>query len=120
MGVFIPGDVRSEIQRLKLRSSWIKRKDFPFADYFETIDEFRQSFCRHFPELPDPNWDWIVPYLVKFLDKEEALAAYIDDSKVDMTIGKSWADACLAAAFLIAEKYEKALAEKEWPPDDED
>jgi hypothetical protein len=115
--VKISATLRTKAKNCGIRD-WVKTKQCPLTDYYTSIDGLREILRRHDdPENPtDPDWEALAPQVARLLDRQDLLLAYVAKHHKDTDDEQEWAQILLAAAYVILEKYEKALKEDSWPP----
>jgi hypothetical protein len=97
---------------------WVDGKKCPRDDYFASIDGVRQLLQRHAgdEDAPDPDYQAIAPVIARLLDQEGALYDYVGSQEHCPDNDEGWATVCLAAAWVLLERYEEAEKGDKWPP----
>lgn len=88
----------------------------PRTDYFRSIQGFREIYRRHLKEAPDPNFPTLAVLVASLLDQDESLYRHIIDRGVSMSTAAEWEQLCVAAAWLILDRYDSAIYRGDWAP----
>jgi hypothetical protein len=116
----IPAHLQEIAQQLALRS-WVASSKFPHDTYFETIDELKKRLRRHAPRddpdsADDPPPEAIVVPVATMLDREGLLITHVlDTGTYSADDPDRWHRACLAAAWVVLQAYEKECKAGRWP-----
>lgn len=115
----IPTHLLDVAKTLGLRN-WVKKKGFPEADYFTTIDDCKAMLARHQdPERENLNEDAIVTVIAAMLDNEGILATHALNLGTYSSIGDTpeqrWKTACVAAGWTVLQAYDLACKNGKWP-----
>jgi hypothetical protein len=100
---------------------WVKKRGFPKAEYFTTIDDTQRIMARHpNPDQDTRNNEAIVRVLAAMLDHEGILATHVLGLSSYASIGDTpeqrWAIACTAAGWVVLQAYDLACQTGGWTP----
>lgn len=115
MALKIPMVFRTRAKNADLRK-WVDGNNCPREDYFRSIDGYRAIQRRHMPDAPDPDFDLLVASVAKLLDQEESLFEHLVSNDLDTTDSGEWEQFCMAAAYVVVDRYEKAVNKGAWEP----
>lgn len=97
---------------------WADGKWCPKKDYFQSVDGLRVIYRRHVGNgRDDPNYPFLAHPVARVLDKEGALYDHLARNQQETDDPDKWARLCLAAAYVILERYDEAVANGEWEPE---
>lgn len=114
----IGATLRTTAKNCGLRT-WIDGKNFPRDDWFESVDLARSILQRHTPDgadIIDPDWAALAPIIALIMDRDGLLLAHVAKKGKDTEDQAEWERICLAAAYVVLERYEAAVKEGRWPP----
>ncbi len=63
----------------------------------------------------DPDYEAIAPVIARLLDREGALYNYVGAQAHCPDTDDGWLKVCLAAAWVILDRYEQAVKKGKWP-----
>lgn len=107
--------LRAAAKNADLRK-WADGKRCPKKDYFESVDGLRVIYRRHTGDSSDPNYLLLAHQVAGLLDKEESLYDHLAGNQQDTDDADKWAHLCLAAAYVIIDRYDRAVEKGEWEP----
>lgn len=96
---------------------WADGKRCPKQDYFQSVDGLRVIYRRHAGNSSDdPNYPLLARQVARLLHKEESLYGHLVRNQQETDDLVKWTQLCLAAAYVILERYDEAVANGEWEP----
>lgn len=96
---------------------WADGKRCPKKEYFQSVDGLRVIYRRHAGSgRDDPNYPLLAHQVADLLDKEESLYDHLARNQQETDDPVKWTQLCLAAAYVILERYDEAVAKGEWEP----
>jgi hypothetical protein len=111
----IPMVFRTKAKNADLRK-WVDGKRCPREDYFRSIDGYRMIQRRHLPDATDPDFPFLVASVAKLLDQEESLYGHLVAKDLETTDAGEWEQFCIAAAYVVVDRYDKAVTDGTWEP----
>lgn len=91
--------------------AWVGKVETPLEGYFFSIDEIINALRS--VGVNEPSAETVVTMLAAVLNEENALFAYIDSKKKDVSEASVWLDVCSAAAWVIVQKYSEQRESEE-------
>jgi hypothetical protein len=112
MAIRIPAECQDMAKAADARK-WVRSKKFPRAQYFESIEIFKNELNKYNPD--GEHYPQLAVMLACSLDVEGCLVTHVINVGTPIGNAEEWTKICTATAWVVLQEYASVVEKGDWP-----